>query len=139
MWATNYDDRLIEWRSLREQAQSQDLDQCLLTVDDWWQQAPLVNHYLHIDDLDNWPLPWDLIAENTYCDLAKCLGICYTLLLLKHKDITSLEIIETQNEFLVAVNNDMILNYYPREIVNRHTLEDMKVMRVVDAQSLNLE
>jgi len=139
MWATNYDDRLIEWRSLREQAQLQDLEQCLLTVDDWWQQAPLVNHYLHIDDLDNWPLPWDLIAENTYCDLAKCLGICYTLLLLKHKDITSLEIIETQQEFLVAVNNDAILNYYPREIVNRHTLEDMKIMRVVDAQSLNLE
>ena len=139
MWATSYDDRLIEWRSLREQAQSQDLEQCLLAVDDWWQQAPLVNHYLHIDDQANWPLPWDLIAENTYCDLAKCLGICYTLLLLKHKNITSLEIIETQQEFLVAVNNDMILNYYPREVVNRHTLEDIKIMRVVNAQSLNLE
>ena len=139
MWATNYDDRLIEWRELREQAATQDLDQCLSTVDDWWQYAPLVNHYLHIDDQANWPLPWDLIAENTYCDLAKCLGICYTLLLIKHKDINSLEIIETQNEFLVAVNNDSILNYYPREIVNRHTLEDMKIMRVVDALSLNLE
>ena len=139
MWATNYDDRLIEWRSLRDEAQHKNLNDALLQVDDWWQHAPLVNHYLHIDDQANWPLPWDLIAENTYCDLAKCLGICYTLLLLKHKDITSLEIIETQNEFLVAVNNDMILNYYPREIVNRHTLEDMKVMRVVDAQSLNLE
>lgn len=139
MWATNYDDRLVEWRDLRESTAKQDLDQCLLSVDDWWQQAPLVNHYLHIDDQANWPLPWDLIAENTYCDLAKCLGICYTLLLIKHKDINSLEIIETQNEFLVAVNNDSILNYYPREIVNRHTLEDMKIMRVVDALSLNLE
>ena len=138
MWATNYDDRLIEWRELREYAITKDLEQCLSVVDDWWQHAPLVNHYLHIDDRANWPLPWDLIAENTYCDLAKCLGICYTLLLIKHKDINSLEIIETQNEFLVAVNNDLILNYYPREIVNRHTLKDMKIVRVVNALSLNL-
>jgi hypothetical protein len=139
MWATRYEDRLIEWRSLRDEAQHKNLNDALLAVDDWWQHAPLVNHYLHIDDQANWPLPWDLIAENTFCDLAKCLGICYTLLLLKHKDIKSLEIIETQNEFVVAVNNELILNYYPREIVNTDTLEDTRILRRVDALSLNLE
>ena len=36
------------------------------------------------DDPATWPDPWELITENYYCDLAKTLGIVYTLHLSSH-------------------------------------------------------
>ena len=91
--------------SLRAEVKTQTIDDALHTVHDWWQTAPMVNHTIHINDEDNWPLPWDLLTKNGYCDVAKCLGIVYTLLLIEHEDINSLHIAQTDNYTLVQVNN----------------------------------
>ena len=87
------------------------------SINDWWARAPLVNHHLHIADYEDWPLPWDLLADNTFCELAKCLGIVYTILLIDHVEISSLHIIQTDNYYVVSVNNGrFILNDQPGEI-----------------------
>lgn len=65
-----YVERLQSWIKLRESiADSTTLERCV-AVDAWWQHAPLVNHYLHIHDMGNWPDPWQLISDNEYCPVA---------------------------------------------------------------------
>jgi hypothetical protein len=127
MWPNNFDDRLLEWRSLRTRVQNLSLLDMLVEVDTWWQQAPLCLHYLHMDDYENWPEPWTLLADNLYCDLAKCLGIVYTILLLDRDDIITLVINETDNYFLIEVNNEHVLNYYPREVVTKDSIHDYDI------------
>ena len=139
MWPSAFEERLLEWRALRESTAELPLEEALLAVDTWWQDAPLSLHYLHIDDFENWPDPWDLLADNTYCDLAKCLGICYTLLLLDRDEINDLHIIETDNYFAVEVNNAQVINYCPREITHKSSIPDYDVRRVISADLLRLE
>ena len=117
MWSNYYEDTLLEWTKLRASAKDLPLKEALHLVNNWWARAPLVSHYLHPADYTDWPLPWDLLADNTYCELAKCLGIVYTLLLLDRGEITSLHIIQIDNYYAVSVNNEQfILNDQPGEI-----------------------
>jgi len=139
MWSSRFDDRLIEWRELRLNSESLELNEVLDTVNQWWQRAPLINHYLHMDEYEKWPNPWDLLADDAYCDLAKCLGICYTLMLLKREDIQSINILQLDDFYCVRVNNDYILNYIPNEIVNSSTLQDLKIKRSLSSDKLTVE
>ena len=84
---------------MRTKIENLDIQTVCIQTDQWWQQAPLVNHYLHPIDLPKWPNPWELLVENTYCTLARGLGMCYTLLLL---DIDNIEY-KLGKSFLVNV------------------------------------
>ena len=106
MWNNRYEALLEEWYNLRQKAATLPIEDSLHLIDDWWAKAPLINNYLHMDDYSSWPLPWDLLAEYSFCDVAKCLGIMYTLLLIEHEDIHSLHIVQTEDEYsLVQINN----------------------------------
>ena len=74
-----YDARLRSWNELRTTLADSDIKIKCTEIDNWWQNAPLVTHHLHPHDIDNWPDPWELLSENTYCEVARALGMCYTL------------------------------------------------------------
>jgi len=139
MWQPRFDDRLLEWRELSNKSAQLSLEDALVTVDQWWQRAPLTNHYLHLDEYEKWPLPWDLLADDVYCDLAKCLGIVYTLMLIKHEDIQSIRILQLEDFYAVEVNSSYILNYIPNEIVNTNTLPDLRIKRSLSSDNLTIE
>ena len=136
MWQRHSQTRLIAWADLRNQCKLEpDLDTVINTIHSWWQHAPLVLHYLHWDLVKDWPDPWDLIAENTYCDLAKCLGISYTILMLDRTDINSLSIQETkENEYIVSLNQGKyILNWDVGQVLNINSTNSLKIARSMDS------
>lgn len=117
----NYDARLRSWYELRANLTDKDITSKCIEVDNWWQQAPLVTHYLHLLDSESWPGPWDLLVENTYCTVARALGMCYTLLLLGITDIEIVEATDVNGEDVVLVLVDSakyVLNYWPNTVVN---------------------
>jgi hypothetical protein len=121
---SSYDNRLQSWYNLRNQIKSFDLSQQCVEIDKWWQYAPLVNHYLHPIDLPTWPGPWELLVENTYCTLARGLGMCYTLLLMNITDIEFVLATDSQGEEvpLVIVYDTYVLNYWPNTVqINKTT------------------
>ena len=138
----NYDARLRSWYDLRADLEGTLIQNVCVEVDNWWQKAPLVNHHLHLLDLESWPDPWQLLVENTYCTVARALGMCYTLLLLGIDDI---EIVEATNEsgedvVLVLVDNaKYILNYWPDTVLSnnlsnfniKHTVSIDKIKRKI--------
>lgn len=135
MWPNTLEDRLVEWHALRVRAIQQPLQECLTSVNDWWMRAPIINHYLHWDDHRDWPNPWDLLAEDRWCDLAKALGIMYTLMALDRSDIHEIAIIQTADDNLVQVNGGKyILNWAFGELLNNQSAE-LKIKKQLDSTS----
>jgi hypothetical protein len=138
IFQSTYEARLQDWFQLRTSVTSLPLEQQCIAIDEWWQHAPLVNHHLHPHDIDNWPDPWELLSENTYCEVARALGMCYTLYLIGVNDI---ELVLARNNtaedvVLVLVDNaKYILNYWPDTVIS-NTLKDFKVVDHLDIKKI---
>ena len=135
----NYEARLKSWYDLRKSLENSDIETVCLEIDKWWQYAPLLNHHLHPDDVDNWPGPWELLVENNYSQLSRGLGMIYTLKLVGIKTIDFSLAIDDNNEecALVMVDNaKYILNYYPNTVIS-NSLQDFKLGNPVNMDKIN--
>jgi len=135
----NYEARLKSWYDLRKSLENSDIETICLAIDKWWQYAPLLNHHLHPDDIDNWPGPWELLVENNYCQIARGLGMVYTLQLVGIKDVDFSLAIDDNNEecALVMVDNaKYILNYYPNTVIS-NSLQDFKLGNPMSMDKIN--
>lgn len=137
MWPKGFQERLQQWCDLRDQCASADLPTCLSMIDEWWAQSPWQPYYLHWDDRNDWPGPWDLLADNIFCNLAKALGIVYTIMMLSRNDITSIQITETDQGNLVLINQGKyILNWIPGQSLNISST-NIKITKTLDSSELS--
>lgn len=137
----NYEARLKSWYDLRKSLEDSDIKTICLAIDNWWQKAPLVNHHLHPNDIDNWPGPWDLLVENNYCQIARGLGMVYTLQLVGIKDIDFCLAIDDNNEECALVMVDRaiyVMNYYPNTVIS-NSLKDFNVASHIDMTKINIK
>lgn len=136
MWLTSFDSRLASWNQLRADAQTLSLETALLRINQWWFQSPWRPYYLHWDDQLTWPDPWQLLSDNVYCDLARSLGILYTISLLDRKDMAPATLILTdEGSNLVQVAKEKyILNWNPDSIVN--TFQEVKIKKKYQQQHI---
>ena len=134
IWPLTFEDRLQTWADLRSQVQTMELEPALKKINAWWFNSPWKPYYLHWDDRAHWPDPWQLLVENTYCEVARALGICYTLLLTGVKDINLVQATDKIGDdvTLVLVDNaKYILSYHPNTVLS-NTLKDFNIKRHVD-------
>jgi hypothetical protein len=126
MWPATFDNRLHAWVSLRNRCQSLDSETALTAINRWWFNAPWVPYHLHWDDQATWPDPWQLLSDNIYCELARGLGILYTINLLDRVDMADAELVlanDGTNLVLVA-KEKYILNWdKDLNVNNRHTVK----------------
>lgn len=119
MWPQTFDHRLKAWRDLRDQCRDHQPSQGLAEINSWWFRAPWRPYALHWDDQSQWPDPWQLLHDNVFCDIARGLGILYTIALLDHPAVQDAELICTGSHNLVlAQGGKYILNWEPHTIVN---------------------
>ncbi len=133
MFPTHYDDALSEWMQIRESAKEGNLDDALHSIHNWCQQVPMVNHNLHIADYKDWPGPWDLLAENNYCEVAKSMLIVYTLLIANRPEIYSMTLLQSDNYTyvqLLADSGEYILNDQPGMI--KADLNEVQILHTID-------
>ena len=137
----NYEARLKSWYDLRKSLEDSDVKTSCLAIDNWWQRAPLVNHYLHPNDVDNWPGPWELLVENNYCQIARGLGMVYTLQLVGIKDIDFCIAIDDNSEECALVMVDRaiyVMNYYPNTVISNNS-KDFKVGSHMNMTKINIK
>jgi hypothetical protein len=130
--------RLRSWHDLRNNLKESDLGYICTEVDSFWQWCPLSNHYLHPDDIETWPGPWELINDNEYCYYARALGMIYTLLLLGVNDIDFVEATDYNNNDVVLVlvdNAKYVMNYWPNMVVNNN-LSEFKVTKHINIDAI---
>jgi hypothetical protein len=120
MWPATFAQRLESWNDLRNSCQTLPLEQALNTINTWWFAVPWRPYYLHWDDQPNWPDPWQLLSDNHYCDLARALGILYTITLLDRADLSDATLVLTQtgDNLVLVEKSKYILNWDQDTIVN---------------------
>ena len=92
MFKLNPSERLARWKQFRLGINNMSFDDAMESTNDFWQPCPFTPFYLDAENYNSWPDPWQLITENYYCDLAKALGILYTLHLSDHAPLLNPEI-----------------------------------------------
>lgn len=147
MWDLAAQERLQAWRRLREHYDRLDFEQALAEITRHWSYAPYVNHYLDYQDPASWPDPWTLLAENYYCDLAKTLGMLYTLYLSRHREnhTYAVKILVNPRDKMIynlvlIDDGKYVLNFVFSEVVNISQLDpDLIELRHYTDQDLKLE
>jgi len=120
IWPAVFAARLALWNQLRSQAQDLPAEQALTAINAWWFRAPWTAYHLHWDDQDSWPDPWQLLSDNIYCDVARGLGILYTITLLDREDLAPADLVLTQegHNLVLLPKEKYILNWEPDTVVN---------------------
>jgi hypothetical protein len=137
MWKTSYDERLADWYNLRQEVQQLNYPDQLLLINDWWYQSPIVPRVINWTQEDTWPNPWELLTNKGYCELARALGIVYTLMLLEQPLHSDLRIVFTGQDNLVLVDQGKyILNWGPGEMLNTHSIPAITVKNSIDSSEL---
>jgi len=142
------EDRLRSWREFRTSIESLPLEMALAAIAEFWAQAPFVPYNLDSNNITEWPDPWTLVYENVYCDIAKCLGIVYTISLTHHRMDVDIELrqytdLKTGYEYNLAWINQgkYILNMIDGEVLNTEqfdkTLQLKQQLTAVDLQLEN--
>jgi hypothetical protein len=147
MFQQKPEDRLRSWREFRASLDLLPLDQALAQTAEYWVRAPFTPYNLDPDLPHEWPDPWTLIMENSYCDVAKCLGIVYTILLTEHRKDLEIELRQYEDPTnrhvfnLAWVNKGKyILNMIDGEVVNiKHIDKTLKIKKQYSEVDLQLE
>lgn len=136
MWPVSFDQRLKSWYELRNSVKSQPADLALTNINSWWFKTPWQPYYLHWDDLTTWPDPWQLLSDDIYCEVARGLGILYTISLLDRADLGSASLVLTQSghNLVLVEKTKYILNWDSGTIVN--TNQDVAVHRQLTQQQI---
>lgn len=147
MFKLNPNERINLWRNFRRDLDSMSLEEAIEATQNFWQKCPFSPFYLDATDPDSWPNPWDLIIENYYCDIAKVLGIVYTLHLTEHGKLLNPEIRiyhdqKTKHAYHIAYlcRGKYVLNLIEGAVVNKeHINQELKLKHRYTAIDLKLE
>ena len=144
-WNLRVNDRLAQWKDFRHQLDRLPLESAVVELNNMWSTAPFVNYNLDPSDPKTWPDPWALLAENYWCDVAKSLGIAYTIYFSSHKP-TPIEIrvyydYKDKTRHCVAWLDDgkYIRNYGRYEIVNTKQVEEKQLQLLYRYSSTDLQ
>ena len=86
MWHLETQARLSSWHAFRQEISILPVEQAIQQTNKLWMSAPISNPYYTADHPAEWPDPWQLVVDNSYDDIARALGMLYTMVL-SHNDI----------------------------------------------------
>ena len=140
-------DRLDRWKSFRFSLNEFSIGKAIELTNELWAACPFTPFYLDPESPNSWPDPWTLLDENYYCDLAKVLGIIYTLHLCDHGKNLQPELriytnTKTRHTYHIAYLCDgkYVLNLIEGEILNKeHINQELKLKHRYTAADLKLE
>ena len=127
-WPATFEARLDSWNQLRTQVADQPVESALETINSWWFQSPWTAYHLHWDDQITWPDPWQLLSDNMYCEVARGLGILYTITCLNRGDMNSAELVLTNDDrnLVLLDKSKYILNWDRTVVLNTSSEIEVK-------------
>lgn len=135
-WSHRYEDRLREWKTLRNTVQLLELTSSLLQINDWWMKAPLSTQHIAWEDWPDWPNAWELLLDNTWSEMTRSIAIVYTIGLLFREDIKDVYIIDSNEGILVTATPTKYILGYCFGDIQALNFEDITIARTIDASML---
>lgn len=144
MWKLNSSERLSQWRNFRKSLDTVTIDEATALVAEFWRTCPYNAYYLDPDKPDTWPDPWTLVEENYWCDLAKSLGMLYTIRLTTHNPEAEIRVYndpksKIQYNLVWIDQGKYILNMTDGEVVNKTQVSKLELHRCYGVEELKLD
>jgi hypothetical protein len=147
MWKLEPSGRIAHWRAFRLSIGGMPLEQAIQATAEYWQTCPYTSYYLDPNDPASWPTAWELISENYYCDIAKSLGMLYTIAYSVHGHDLPMELHvyndpESGYEYNLSVfsQGKYVINFMDGEIVNIELVKQkFKLKRCYSSTELKLK
>jgi hypothetical protein len=147
MWKLDASGRIAHWRAFRLTLSGKSLEQAIQATADFWQSCPHQPYYLDPNEPETWPSAWDLLTENYYCDIAKALGMLYTISYSVHGHKLPMKICvyydpETGYEYNLAVFDEgkYVINLLDGQIVNiTQVNEKFRLKHCYDSATLKIQ
>ena len=138
-------DRLRLWQDFRHRISTLTLEEAVKATEHLWSYAPYQKYYLTLDEVKDWPGPWELVFENYYCNLAICLGMLYTLYLSDHKPQLEIRVYidpvsMAQYNLLFVEQGKYVLNMEHDTVLNKTQVDSkLKLKKTISIVDLGLE
>lgn len=134
MWKLDPCERLSRWRAFRKSLNNLSLDDSVASVAEFWTSCPFTPYYLDPEQPTMWPDPWTLLEENYWCDLAKALGMLYTIKLTKHNPDVEIRVYydsesKLQYNLVWIAQGKYVLNMNDGEVLNKTYIADQLELR----------
>jgi hypothetical protein len=120
------------------------LETAVKSIAEFWANCPFTPYYLDTDNYADWPDPWTLIEENYYCDVAKALGILYTIKLTSHSPVLEMRVYydhttNTHYNLVWVDHGKYVLNMVNGEVVNKIEIKnELELRKSYGEQELKL-
>jgi hypothetical protein len=135
MWKIDPSERVARWRAFRLSLGGLPIEKAIQAVAEFWRDCPYNAYYLDPADPDSWPTAWDLVAENYYCDIAKALGMLYTVAYSRHRQMPMELCVYSDPETGYVYNLSVfdkgkyVINFLDAEIVNIQQVKNKLVLK----------
>lgn len=84
-WIGTPEARIISIRKFRKYIDGLPFEKAVSLTQKNWNSGPRINKpHFDISKVDEWPTPWDLFGQPTFCSNSQALGTFYTLILSGH-------------------------------------------------------
>ena len=139
VWPATFESRLDSWTQLRTRAKTMPIDAALEDINAWWFSSPWTGYHLHWDDREDWPDPWQLLDDNIFCEVARGLGILYTITILDRPDLQDTVLVEVDSDNLVQVNQGKYILNWDRDTVVNINLSLKKTRHQITQNQIKLQ
>ena len=128
-WLGNPEARILSIRKFRKYIDTLPFDQAVRYTFENWNMGPRINSY-HFDiaNVEEWPTPWNLFAQTTFCRNSQILGSFYTLILSSHNKDHVIKLIIFEDDPWQEYNTDIVFdnNEIDEKIIRIITATDIK-------------
>lgn len=128
------DERLVNWKNFRKSIVEFSDEEKFQAVVDYWSRAPLQNIAYDIEDVENFPTPWEMVHAGDWCRNSIAIGMEFTLRM-AGIDASRLElrmiIDPTISDMMltVVVDNKYILNYDWGNVYTEKLSKDARIIK----------
>ena len=128
-WLGNPEAKILSIRQFRKYIDTLPLAQALSVTLDNWQVSPHVNkQQVNIVNVADWPNPWDLFGQLTFCSNSQILGAFYTLILSEHAK---------QHHITLVITHHAIDGVQAQIIVNGQIPSDCEILDVITSEDIH--
>jgi hypothetical protein len=128
IWGTIPNEECLAlWKKLREDLEKEPLDKRLSEVAKFCSRMPFGSRTLDYYTPKEWPTPWEILCNGSFCTSSISLMMYYTIILLPDSPNIELLLVEDEDGIylLPLVDNHYVLNYELGQISTYSDIEKL--------------
>lgn len=128
-WLGSPESRILNIREFRKFIDTLPFEEAVKVTQKNWEAGPKINKdQFEIGNVERWPNPWELFAQNMFCANAQALGSFYCLTLSKHRN---------EHDIAIAIVNDIVMGERAELVLDNCPLSNVDVVDIIRTKDIH--